>query len=123
VSAIPEGVSPIGQPAASGGVSIRDLTLSIGRGDKAKRILRGISLDIPAGQITGLAGESGSGKTMTGGLMRHTITPTANFQPMNSNFGVLEPLGERVKGKRNRYERLAERAVAEMEQTVKTYEL
>jgi len=64
-----------------------------------------------------------SGKTMTGALMRHTITPTANFQPMNSNFGVLEPLGERVKGKRNRYEKLSERAIAEMEQTVKTYEL
>ncbi len=64
-----------------------------------------------------------SGKTMTGALMRHTIMPTANFQPMNSNFGVLEPLGERVKGKRNRYERLSERAIAEMEQTVKTYEL
>ncbi|SMQ71348.1 ABC transporter ATP-binding protein [Agreia sp. VKM Ac-1783] len=59
-------VIPASQPAASGGLSIRDLTLSIGRGDKAKRILRGISLDIPAGQITGLAGESGSGKTMTG---------------------------------------------------------
>jgi peptide/nickel transport system ATP-binding protein len=56
----------VSQPTASGGLSIRDLTLSIGRGDKAKRILRGISLDIPAGRITGLAGESGSGKTMTG---------------------------------------------------------
>jgi len=64
-----------------------------------------------------------SGKTMTGALMRHTITTTSNFQPMNSNFGVLEPLGERVKGKRNRYERLSERALAEMERTVKEYGL
>jgi peptide/nickel transport system ATP-binding protein len=43
-------------------VSIKDLTLSIGSAE----ILRGISLEIPSGQITGLAGESGSGKTMTG---------------------------------------------------------
>ncbi|WP_130178570.1 ABC transporter ATP-binding protein [Cryobacterium sp. SO1] len=46
----------------STGLSISDLTLRIGSVD----ILRGISFDVPAGQITGLAGESGSGKTMTG---------------------------------------------------------
>ena len=44
------------------GLIIRDLRLTIG----AVPILRGISFDIPAGTITGLAGESGSGKTMTG---------------------------------------------------------
>lgn len=46
----------------SEGLRIRDLRLSIDRSE----ILRGISLDVPAGEITGLAGESGSGKTMTG---------------------------------------------------------
>ncbi|MCY7288669.1 MAG: ABC transporter ATP-binding protein [Cryobacterium sp.] len=44
------------------GLSITDLTLAIGDAE----ILRGISFDVPAGEITGLAGESGSGKTMTG---------------------------------------------------------
>jgi peptide/nickel transport system ATP-binding protein len=44
------------------GLKIRDLTLAIGAVD----ILRGISFDVPAGTITGLAGESGSGTTMTG---------------------------------------------------------
>jgi peptide/nickel transport system ATP-binding protein len=48
------------------GLSIRRLTVSIGRGDQEKPILRGIDLEAPAGRITGLAGESGSGKTMTG---------------------------------------------------------
>ena len=64
-----------------------------------------------------------SGETMMGALMRHTITPTANFQPMNSNFGILEPMGERVRGKRNRYERLSERAIAEMNRMIEEYQL
>ncbi|MCU1475059.1 ABC transporter ATP-binding protein [Amnibacterium sp.] len=44
------------------GLRIEELRLTIGRSE----VLRGISLDAPGGVITGLAGESGSGKTMTG---------------------------------------------------------
>ncbi len=44
------------------GLRIEDLRLTIGRSE----VLKGISLDAPGGVITGLAGESGSGKTMTG---------------------------------------------------------
>lgn len=55
-----------GGSGSGGGIVIEGLTLSFGRGAAAKQILRGIDLDVPAGRITGLAGESGSGKTMTG---------------------------------------------------------
>ena len=58
--------SPTTTPASHGGLEIRDLTLAFGHGEHRREILRGIDLDVPAGRITGLAGESGSGKTMTG---------------------------------------------------------
>jgi ABC-type dipeptide/oligopeptide/nickel transport system, ATPase component len=52
--------------APKGGLAIRGLTLSLGSKGAERPILRGIDLEVPAGSITGLAGESGSGKTMTG---------------------------------------------------------
>jgi methylenetetrahydrofolate--tRNA-(uracil-5-)-methyltransferase len=51
--------------------------------------------------------------TMLGALYRYLHTADATrFQPMNSNFGLLEPLDEPVRDKRARRERLVERAVA-----------
>jgi peptide/nickel transport system ATP-binding protein len=41
-------------------LQIRDLSIAIGR-----PLVHGIELDLPAGSILGLAGESGSGKTLT----------------------------------------------------------
>ncbi|WP_165368004.1 ABC transporter ATP-binding protein [Phytoactinopolyspora endophytica] len=52
--------------ADDSGLRIRSLRVTIGRDDAENDILRGIDLEVPAGQVTGLAGESGSGKTMTG---------------------------------------------------------
>lgn len=46
--------------ARTSALSIRDLTIDIGR-----PLVHGISLDLEAGRIHGLAGESGSGKTLT----------------------------------------------------------
>nr|WP_201470585.1 ABC transporter ATP-binding protein [Microbacterium hydrocarbonoxydans] len=47
-------------PARTSALSIRDLTIEIGR-----PLVHGVSLDLEAGRIHGLAGESGSGKTLT----------------------------------------------------------
>ncbi len=58
------------------GIEVRGLTLSIGRSE----ILRGVDLSVPGGVITGLAGESGSGKTMTG-------LAICGLQPPGSRLG------------------------------------
>ena len=50
-------------------------------------------------------------KTVLGALARHVITPAASFQPMNANFGILEPAETRIRGKKQRYEYLANRSL------------
>ena len=64
-----------------------------------------------------------TGRTILGALARHVSTPSANFQPMNANYGILDPLENRVRGKRNRYEKLSERALEELSEVKRQYEL
>jgi methylenetetrahydrofolate--tRNA-(uracil-5-)-methyltransferase len=53
--------------------------------------------------------------TMLGALYRYMReADPRHFQPMNANFGLVDELGERVKDKRVRKERLADRALAVM---------
>jgi len=54
--------------------------------------------------------------TMLGALYRyvHTADPE-HFQPMNANFGLLEPLERPVKDKQKKRELLVERALADMD--------
>ena len=60
-----------------------------------------------------------TGKTMLGALSRHTYMPNANFQPMNANFGILEPMEQRIRGKKERYEAMSARALEIMDELVK----
>ena len=50
--------------------------------------------------------------TAMGGLLAHLQTPTADFQPMNVTFGLIEPLGYKVRGKQLKNAKIAERALA-----------
>jgi methylenetetrahydrofolate--tRNA-(uracil-5-)-methyltransferase len=47
------------------------------------------------------------------GSMAHYITHTnpKNFQPMNANFGLVPPLSIKIRGKQERYSKLAQRAL------------
>ena len=53
--------------------------------------------------------------TMLGGLYRYLREAApGRFQPMNSNWGLVDPLGERVRDKKRKRVLLAERAQAEL---------
>lgn len=61
--------------------------------------------------------------TMLGALTRYISSSTAeDFQPMGSNMGILPPLPEKIKGKAERYGALAERAMQDLEQTLRDLE-
>jgi methylenetetrahydrofolate--tRNA-(uracil-5-)-methyltransferase len=54
--------------------------------------------------------------TMLGALYRYLReAEPAHFQPMNANFGLVDELPERVKDKRLKREKIAARALEEME--------
>ena len=50
-------------------------------------------------------------QTVCGALETHISAPTKDFQPMNANFGILEPMPVRIRDKKERYRALAERAL------------
>lgn len=64
-----------------------------------------------------------SGKTAIGAMGRYVSTPNKRFQPMNCAFGLIDQLevapGEkRIRNKQQRYEKIAERALQEIDKTV-----
>lgn len=57
--------------------------------------------------------------TMMGALSRYVSGYQGkDFQPMGANFGILPPLEERIRDKRQRYAALAQRALKALEQTI-----
>ena len=55
-----------------------------------------------------------SNLTMIGALAKYISTENDKFQPMNANFGILPPLEEKIRDKKLRYEKLANRALEEL---------
>lgn len=58
-------------------LEIADLHLSLRDGSRRAPILRGVSLELPAGTIHGLVGESGGGKTMVAKAVLGILPPGA----------------------------------------------
>ena len=56
-----------------------------------------------------------SSKTALGALSNYISNPSvAAFQPMNVNFGIFEPIGERIKDKKEKALRYSERSLEEI---------
>lgn len=54
--------------------------------------------------------------TATGALANHISTaPAKQFQPMNINFGLIDSLPQRIRDKRERYRKVSERGIREMQ--------
>ena len=49
--------------------------------------------------------------TVIGSLARYISTEHKNFQPMNANFGILPELDEKIKDKKLKYEKMAQRSL------------
>ena len=52
--------------------------------------------------------------TMIGALAKYVSTENDKFQPMNANFGIVPELGEKIKDKKLKYGKLADRAIREL---------
>jgi len=78
----------------------------------ASGLLAGVTLDR---LLDGLEPALPPATTMLGGLLRHLreADPGA-FQPMNSNWGLVDPLPERVRKRREKRARLAARAIDDL---------
>lgn len=72
-----------------------------------------------AAKILGKEPPSYSGITMLGAMARYVAEGgSGEFQPMNANFGIIDPLETRVKGgRRVKYAAYSERALAETDRT------
>lgn len=61
--------------------------------------------------------------TMLGSLSKYISTKNKNYQPMNANFGILKPLDEKIKDKKQRYKKLADRALNDINNLKKCYNI
>lgn len=63
-------------------------------------------------------------QTAFGGLARHLEgSPSQDFQPMNINFGLIEPLAQRVRGRRERNLQLSKRALEVLDNFIDEHKL
>ena len=78
-------------------------------------LVAGVSL---ARHMLGLPPVDFTTRTAIGALAHHVSGATGDFQPMNANFGLIDPSEKRIRNKQLRYEAISKRALAEVEKIV-----
>ena len=58
-------------------------------------------------------------ETMIGALAKYISEEKDNFQPMNANFGIIPGLGEKIRDKKEKYGKLADRSLEILQNYVK----
>ena len=76
-------------------LAIRDLRVELGQ-SKSRRteVVKGISLDLVPGRIQGLAGESGSGKSMTAMAIPIGTRISSSSKPSTGTKSGMKSMGE-----------------------------
>ncbi len=82
----------------SSALVIKNLHLTIDNSKDAVPILRGINLDLRAGEIHGLVGESGAGKSMLGRVILEILPPRARITEGSIDYPT-RPLPGKIKGR------------------------
>ena len=52
--------------------------------------------------------------TMLGALAKYISTENDKFQPMNANFGIVPELNEKIRDKKLKYGKLADRGIEDL---------
>ena len=73
-----------------------------------------------ARKLCGLSEISFTADTAIGALAKHIScgTESGNFQPMNINFGIINPLDVRIKNKAERYNAISLRALKKLDEII-----
>ena len=87
-------------------LEVRDLTVRLDRREEQKTILDGVSFDLHPGEILGIIGEAGSGKTLLCRMLLNTLEsegevvtayiPNPQLSPLALHLALAEELGVEV---------------------------